>query len=110
MTVTPERRGIGCLGSVVGLAVLVALVVAGLFVGLIVLGVVAALMVLGLLALAVDRLLLALSPRRRERRANLQRSLFFRAGMTPPGPVIDAEAHVEDPGARPPLPPSGPDG
>ncbi len=102
MSVVPERRGIGCLGSAVGLAVLVALVVAGLFVGLIVLGIVAALVVVGLLVLAADRILLALSPRRRERRANLQRSVVWWAGTPPRGPVIDAEAHLDDPGAGPP--------
>ena len=83
----------GCLGSLVGLVVVVAVVVAVVFAGLIVLAVVAALLVIGLVAFVIDRLLLALSPKRRERRANLQRS-FMVWGSAPPGPIIDSTAHL----------------
>jgi hypothetical protein len=110
MTMTPREamtpRGqprIGCLGSVLGLAAFVAIVVAAIFAGLIVLGIVAALVVIGLIALAVDRLLLAISPRRRERRANLQRSfIVWGVGRpTPPGQVIDTTARFKDPRHHP---------
>jgi hypothetical protein len=98
-----ERQGIGCLGSMVGLILVVAIVAAAIFVGVIVLGIVAAVVVVGLVVLAVDRLLLALSPKRRERRANLQRSFIVWGAGQParPGPVIDATAHLEDPGYEP---------
>lgn len=98
--VTPgERQGIGCLGSIVGLIVLVAIVVAAIFVGLIVLAVVAAVLVIGLVVLAIDRLLLAISPKRRERRANLPRSFIIWGTGQParPGQIIDTSAHLEDP-------------
>ena len=64
---TQERvpAGIGCLGTVVGLVVLVGVVVLVLFVGFVALAVVAGLVVVGLIVWAVDRLLLALSPKRR---------------------------------------------
>jgi hypothetical protein len=88
---------VGCLGSIVGVVVLVALVVAVAFVGLIVLGIVAALVVVGLLALAVDRIALALSPKRRERRANRPGIFVWQFGQAQPGPVIDTTAteHID---------------
>jgi hypothetical protein len=55
-------------------------------------------MVVGLIVLAIDRLLLAISPKRRERRANLQRSFFIwgTGQQVRPGPIIDTTAQVED--------------
>jgi hypothetical protein len=102
--VTPgERQGIGCLGSIVGVLVLVAIVVAAIFVGVIVLGIVAAVAVIGMIVLAVDRLLLAISPKRRERRANLQRSfMIWGTGQPPrPGQIVDTTAHLNDPRPEP---------
>jgi hypothetical protein len=92
---TRGRSGIGILGGIA----IVAILVAAAAVGLIVLGILAALVVVGLVALLVDRLLLAISPRRRERRANLQRSFFIWGTGTPleGGPVIDTTARLEDP-------------
>jgi type IV secretory pathway VirB3-like protein len=88
--------GIGCLGSIAGVIVIAAVIVAAIFAGLVILGVVAAVVVIGLIVLAIDRVSLALSPKRRERRADLQRSLFWRSGA-----VIDttatATATVEEP-------------
>ena len=94
--------GIGCLSSVVGLLVLAGVVVLVFFVGFIVLAVVAALIVVGLLVWAVDRLLLALSPKRRARREAGQRAVIWRfrgmsTGAGPfggrdPGEVIDTTA------------------
>jgi len=86
------RPGIGCLGSLLGLVVLVAVVVTVVFVGFIALGVVAALVVIGLVALAVDRLALAVSPRRRARRAEQGRVFVWRVGGFGPGQVIDTTA------------------
>jgi len=83
------RAGFGCLGALVGLAALVAVVVTVVFVGVIALGVVAALALIGLLVLAVDRVALALSPKRRQRRAEQQSRVFvWRSGFGA-GPVID---------------------
>ncbi len=96
-----EGRAIGCLGSLVGLALLVAVVLAVAFVGLLVLAIVAAVVVAGFVVLAVDRLLLALSPRRRERRIVMHRTLF--SGFSGPGagePVIEATAQVEERSGR----------
>jgi type IV secretory pathway VirB3-like protein len=89
-----DRRpvGIGCLGSIAGVIVIAAVIVAAIFAGLIILGIVAAVVVIGLLVLAIDRVSLALSPKRRERRADLQRSLFWRSGA-----VIDTTATVDQP-------------
>jgi type IV secretory pathway VirB3-like protein len=89
-----DRRpiGIGCLGSIVGVIVVAAVIVAAIFAGLVILGTVAAVVVVGLLVLAVDRVSLALSPKRRQRRADLQRSLFWRSGA-----VIDTTATVDEP-------------
>jgi hypothetical protein len=94
--------GIGCLISVVGLLVLAGVLVLVFFIGFIVLAVVAALIVVGLIVWAVDRLLLALSPKRRARREAAQRSVIWRFGGmsagagpfggTDPGEVIDTTA------------------
>lgn len=82
--------GIGCLSLVVGAVVLAAVAVLIFFVGLVALGIVAAILVIGLVALAVDRVLLALSPKRRERRANQRRAFVWSFGQMQPGQVIDA--------------------
>ncbi len=112
--------GLGCLGSIIGAVVLVAIVVLVFFVGFIVLGIVAALFVVGLVVLAVDRLLLALSPRRRERRATQRRAFVWQFGAVRPegtidttafdttpldSTVIDTTASSEDPGHDEPEPP-----
>ncbi len=91
---TGERApaGFGCLSMIIGTVVVAAIVVLVFFVGIIVVGVVAALVVLGLLVLAVDRVLLALSPKRRVRRAEQQRTFLGRFGPMPSGMVIDATA------------------
>jgi hypothetical protein len=81
--------GFGCLGTVVGAIVVAAVIVAAVFAGLIILGIVAAFLVVGLLVLAVDRLLLALSPKRRERRATMQRTFLWRSGQILDPTVID---------------------
>jgi hypothetical protein len=96
------RNGVGCLGSIVGLVVVVAIVAGVVFAGLIALGVVAAVVIIGLVVIAIDRVLLAISPKRRERRANLQRSFMIwgpgaPGAPGPPGPVIDSTAHLADP-------------
>jgi type IV secretory pathway VirB3-like protein len=90
---SPDRRpaGIGCLGSIAAVIIIAAVIVAVIFAGLVILGVVAAVIVIGLLVVAVDRMVLALSPKRRQRRADLQRSLFGRSGT-----VIDATATVDE--------------
>ena len=84
--------GLGCLGSIIGAVVLVAVVVLVFFVGFIVLGIVAALFVIGLVVLAVDRLLLALSPGRRERRATQRRAFVWQFGAVRPEGTIDTTA------------------
>jgi hypothetical protein len=88
--------GIGCLSLIVGAVVLVAIVVLVFFVGLIALGILAAILVVGFVALAVDRVLLALSPKRRERRANQSRAFVWSFGQMQPGQVIDATAFDAD--------------
>jgi hypothetical protein len=88
--VARPRGGIGCLGTLVGLLVVVAIVVAAIFVGVIALGVFAALVVIGVLVVVVDRIALALSPKRRERRANQQRMFIWRSGQFGSGDVIDS--------------------
>ncbi len=92
---TRGRSGIGLLGAIA----VVAIVVVAATVGLIILGILAALVVVGLVVLAIDRLLLAISPKRRERRANLQRSFFIwgTGGSVEGGPIIDTTARLEDP-------------
>ncbi len=86
------RPGIGCLGMLVGLLALVAIVVTVIFVGVIALGIAASVLVIGLIALAIDRVMLALSPKRRERRASQQRMFVWRSGQFPGGPVIETTA------------------
>jgi type IV secretory pathway VirB3-like protein len=86
------QAGVGCLGSLLGVLILVAVVVTVIFVGFIALGVVAVLVVIGLLALAVDRVMLALSPKRRERRANQARRFGWQSGLFSSGQVIDTSA------------------
>jgi hypothetical protein len=97
------QRGIGCLASILGLLAVVAVVVAAVFAGVIVLGIFVAIAVIGLVALGVDRLLLAISPKRRERRAKLQRSFIVWGTGRPPqsGPIIDTTARLEPPGRQP---------
>jgi predicted lipid-binding transport protein (Tim44 family) len=97
---SPERprAGVGCLGSLVGLLVLVAVVVAVVFVGFIALGIFAALVVIGLLALAVDRVVLALSPKRRQRRADQTRMFVWHSGQFRSGQVIDTRV-IDNTGA-----------
>jgi type IV secretory pathway VirB3-like protein len=97
--------GIGCFGTVVGLFVLAAIVVAVVFVGVVALAVFAALLVIGLLVLAVDRIALALSPKRRERRSRQQGLFIWRPGEFRPGQVIDPKvidttATLEEPRSR----------
>ena len=87
----------GCLGSILGVIVVAAIVVAVATVGLIVLAVVAAAVVVGLIVLAVDRLLLALSPKRRKRREDLIQSWGFGSR------VIDTTASIEEQRPEPPL-------
>jgi type IV secretory pathway VirB3-like protein len=94
--------GVGCLGTLVAFVVVAAVVVLVVTIGFIALAVFAALLVIGLIVMGVDRLLLALSPKRRERRASQQRMYIWRAGQFGSGPVIDTSvidttATLEDP-------------
>ncbi len=86
---SPDRPGarIGCLGSVLSVLVVAAVVVAVLLGAIFLLAVVAAVTVIGLLALGVDRLAMAINPRYRRRRTGLER----------PGQVIDATASLDPP-------------
>ncbi|MGD0881122.1 MAG: hypothetical protein ABSB09_06100 [Acidimicrobiales bacterium] len=84
--------GMGCLSAIIGSVVLVVVVVLVFAIGFVVLGVVAALVVVGLLALAVDRVLLALSPKRRERRAGRRQAFAWTFGQPQTPDVIDATA------------------
>jgi hypothetical protein len=89
------RGGPGCLGLVIGTVVLAAVVGLVLVVGLVALGVVAGLFVVALLAVAVDRLLLAISPKRRRRRQERVRpgAVFtWQFGRLPNDRIIDATA------------------
>ena len=81
--------GFGWISTLVAFAVVVAIVALVLTIGVIALVVFAALLVIGLIAVGVDRLLLALSPKRRERRASQQRMYVWRSGQFRSGPVID---------------------
>jgi hypothetical protein len=100
------NTGIGCLGSLLGLVAFIAVVAAVIFVGAIALAVVGAVLVVGVVVLAIDRLLLAISPKRRARRATLQRSFMIWGPGSPgpsgasgaSGPIIEATAHLEEPG------------
>ena len=96
--------GLGCLGPILGFVVLVALVAAVATIGLVVLAVVAVAAVVGLVVFAVDRLLLALSPKRRERRDDLLRSWGVGGGRVIDSTAIDTTATVE---VRDPQPPPG---
>jgi len=98
------QNGIGCLSLIVGVVVLVAIVVLVFFVGLIALGILAAILVIGFVALAVDRVLLALSPKRRERRANQSRAFVWSFGQMQPGQVIDTTAIDANEGSDNPAP------
>ena len=111
---TRPPSGPGCLGTIVGVVVLAAVVVLVLVIGFVALGVVAALLVIGLLALGVDRILLALSPKRRERRAARSAGFVWQSGEVASGTVIDTTAidttepppgyGAGDPGAEGPKP------
>jgi type IV secretory pathway VirB3-like protein len=81
--------GVGCLSTLVAFVVVAAMVVLVLTIGFIALLVFAGLLVIGLIAVGVDRLLLALSPKRRERRASQPRMYIWRSGQFRSGPVID---------------------
>jgi type IV secretory pathway VirB3-like protein len=102
-------RGVGCLGTLVAFVVVAAIVVLVLTIGFIALVVFAALLVIGLIAVGVDRLLLALSPKRRQRRASRPRVYIWRSGQFGSGPVdttvIDTTATLEEPHS----PTEGPD-
>jgi hypothetical protein len=84
--------GIGCLSAIIGVVVLAAIVVLVFFVGFIALGIVAGLLIIGLLVWAVDRVLLALSPKRREGRAGQGGAFVWQFGQVQSGDVIDATA------------------
>jgi hypothetical protein len=86
------RGGPGCLALIVGTLVLAGVIVLVVLVGAVVLGIVAALVVVGLVVWAVDRLLLAVSPKRRERRARQGAVFTWRTGPLSSGPIIDATA------------------
>jgi len=86
------RGGPGCLGLVVGTLVLAVVLALVFLVGFIALGVFAALFVAGLVVVGVDRLLLALSPKRRARRAERGAAFTWQFGRLPSGPIIDATA------------------
>jgi len=96
--------GIGCLSLIIGAVVLVAIAVLVFFVGLVALGILAAILVIGFVALAVDRVLLALSPKRRERRANQSRAFVWTFGQMQPGQVIDTTAIDSSQGVASPAP------
>jgi hypothetical protein len=84
--------GFGCLSMIIGVLVLAAIVVLVLFVGFVALGIFAALLVIGLVVLAVDRVLLAVSPKRRQRRARQSGVFVWRFGQVSSGGVIDTTA------------------
>jgi hypothetical protein len=82
-----QRAGPGCLGSLVAVVVVLAVVAALIIGGLVILAIAAGVALLGLVVLAFDRVASAVSPKYRERKAT----------MRPPGPVwrsgvIDVEA------------------
>jgi hypothetical protein len=95
--------GFGCLGALVATTVLVVVVVTVIFAGLIALAVFAALLIIGLFVLAVDRVALALSPKRRERRASQQWMYIRRSGQVRPGQVIDTAATLDEPESDGPV-------
>jgi hypothetical protein len=103
--------GFGCLSTIIGAVVLAAVVVLFFFVGLVALVVVAGILVLGLIVWAVDRVLLAVSPARRERRAGQSGVFVWPSGQFGTGQVIDTTA-TESPtsGDQPRLDDPHPDG
>jgi len=102
--------GIGCLSTVIGSVVLAAIAVLVFFVGFIALGIFAALLVIGTVAVAVDRVVLALSPKRRERRATQNRAFVWRFGQGQSGEAIDTTAIDTTPNSDGPRPnEQGPD-
>jgi archaellum biogenesis protein FlaJ (TadC family) len=94
--------GIGCLSTIVGVVVLAAVAVLVFFVGFVALVVVAGLLLLGFVVWAVDRVLLALSPKRRERREAQGRAFVRQFGWTESDVVIDATATEETTGVEHP--------
>ncbi len=90
VTVHSQSRpgtGLGCLGSILSIVVVVAVVTAIILGAFVILVITAAVMAIGLLAFAVNRLVMALNPRYRARRAHLE----------PSGQIIDATASIEPP-------------
>lgn len=90
MTVQSQGRpgaGLGCLGSILSIVVIVAVVAAIVLGAFVLLVITAAVMAIGLLAFAVNRLVMALNPRYRARRTHLK----------PSGQVIDATASLDPP-------------
>jgi len=84
--------GLGCLSTFVGVVVVAAFVVLFFFVGIVALVAVAGILVLGLVVWAVDRVLLAVSPARRERRAGRGGVFVWQSGPFGMGQVIDTTA------------------
>jgi len=84
--------GLGCLSTIIGVVAFAAIVVLVFFLGFIALGIVAGLLIIGLLVWAVDRVLLALSPKRRERRASQSGAFVWQFGQVQSGDVIDTTA------------------
>jgi len=79
--------GLGCLGSILGIVVVVAFVAAVVLGAVVILVITAAVMAIGLLAFTVNRLVMALNPRYRARRTHLE----------PSGRIIDATASIDRP-------------
>jgi predicted lipid-binding transport protein (Tim44 family) len=88
----PPSARFGCLGMIVGAVVLGVIVALVVFAGLFVLAIAAALLVIGLVIVGVDRLMLKVSPKRRERRESQARAFVWRYGPTQGANVIDATA------------------
>ncbi len=88
------RSGFGCLGPLLGGVIVVAIVIATALIGLVMLAVVAAIVVIALVVWAIDRVALAVSPKRRERRQRLVRT------FDPRGPIIDATVTFDEPTHR----------
>ncbi len=79
--------GLGCLGSILSIVVVVAVVAAIVLGAIVILAITAAVIAIGLLAFAVNRLVMALTPRHRPRRTVLG----------PSGKIIDATASLDPP-------------
>ena len=90
--VQPPSGRFGCLTAIMGAVVLAAIVVLVVFVGVFVLAIAAALVVVGLIAIGVDRLMLAVSPKRRARRESQARAFLWRYGPANAGEVIETTA------------------